>query len=153
MQEPIITFLKERLTKNAEHKHCCLCMYGRKAGIILWRVEFRGEFFGFHWLLCSRCRFLMFIAMGGRRIEGLASEDAPTWANKIVKKPKQKVADKSRVRTSDYFEMTWDRQKAVDHGIPLHAYEKDPGAFDLETGKVIKRKKKKKKRKSEHGRG
>ena len=142
MQEPIITFSKERIDKGDEGLHCCLCRYGKKAGVILWRVEFRGEMLGFHWLLCNRCRFLMFQAMGGKRIDTLAHEDAPTWANELVKKPKQKVSDKGKVRSSYYYSCSWDRRAIMDAGYSAKEYQSNPDAFKFVDG-VPHRKKKK----------
>lgn len=134
-ENPSITFHKERLDKDAEHKHCCLCRYGKKKGIILWRVEFRGEFFGFHWLLCNRCRFRMFVAMGGKRIN--RSDD---WKN-LVAKPEQKVSSKGKVRSSFYWSCSWDRREAMDKGVSVKEYESKMNQ------KMDKARRKKKKRK------
>ena len=135
MQRPEITFYKERLDKDATHKHCCLCQYGKKEGIILWRVEFRGGFFGFHWLLCNRCRFRMFVAMGGKLVpEGL-------------KEPKQRVSNKGRVRWSRYFEMSWDRRAILDAGFDVREYQYNSDAFEFVDGIPRRKRKKKKKRK------
>jgi hypothetical protein len=71
MEKPKITFTKMKITERKSHLHCTLCRYGIDKGIILWRVEFTGPNIRFHWLLCNQCRFQIFVAMGGKKINDL----------------------------------------------------------------------------------
>lgn len=139
MQKPKITFSKEIISKGDEHLHCCLCQYGKKEGIILWRIEFRGEFYGFHWLLCNKCRFAMFVAMGGKRLKNYSSDAGP-----LMKEPKQKISNKGKVKTSYYHSMSPDRQAALDKGMSVKEYEGKHQKW-LEKEKRKKKSKKKKK--------
>lgn len=153
-QAPKIKITKEIISKGDERLSCSLCDYGKKAGIILWRVEFSGECFRFHWILCNRCRFILFKVMGGKRIHNLFLAMADSNSNKTIEMvgklfhlPKQKLSNKGAIKSSYYHSLSPDRQEALDSGISLREYE---NKMFRKMDKIRKKKKKKIKKLKEH---
>jgi len=145
-----IEITKEAISKGDENLHCVLCSYGKKAGRILWRIEFVSETYRFHWLLCNRCRFNLFVALGGKRMETLVAGESMSVGNiipivqRLVKEPKQKISRKGKVRSSYFYSLSHDRRAAIEAGFTLQFYEQNYKDFDFKTGKAVYKGKKKK---------
>lgn len=127
-QAPKIKISKEIISKGDEHIHCVLCQYGRKEGVILWRIEFSGEIFSFHWILCNRCRFLLFKATGGKRLKNLEDmvekkQISSHLYDLFLSEPKQKISSKGVIKSSYYYSMSADRREALDNRISVREYE------------------------------
>lgn len=111
---PSITFFKQILVAD-DHNRCQFCDYGGENKVV-WRIEFKGKNYSFHWLACNRCRFMIFKAFGGKRIN-----TSESWKD-LLAEPKQQLSIKD-AKSSKYWALSWDRREALDRGESIQQYE------------------------------
>jgi len=115
MASPAIIFFKQILIKH-DHNKCQFCGYGGQ-GKVIWRIEFVGDGYRYHWLACNKCRFRLFLAFGRKRIN--RNKD---W-KELCKKPAQDISSKG-AKSSRYWALSLDRREALDRGETVSQYER-----------------------------